>query len=111
MSAPNFWGGFCSKFLGGGVSAPIFFGGVGGWCLLQILGGGCLLQIFGGVGSGPGGEVPPIFGIRSPFGWYTSYWNAFLLLAMNPHFGCQNHLHGLYSLCYFVYIDLCPNNA
>ena len=68
VSAPNlqggcvcskfFWGGVCSKFSGGGgwgVSAPNFQGG-------------CLL---------PGG-VPPIFGIRSPFGRYASYWNAFL---------------------------------
>ena len=49
VSAPNFWGDVCSKFLGG-----------------------CLLQIFLG-GS-------PIFGIRSTFGRYASYWNAFLFL-------------------------------
>ena len=55
-------GGACSKFWGGACSK--FFGG----CLLQIL-GGCLLQIFGG---------SPIFGIRSTFGRYASYWNAFL---------------------------------
>ena len=82
-------GGACSKFSGGcllqifgGVPAPNFWGGPApnfrGGCLLQIFGGvpapnfrGGLLQISGG---------SPIFGIRSMFGRYTSYWNAFLLL-------------------------------
>ena len=59
-------GGVCSKF-SGGCLLQIF----GGGCLLQIS-GGCLLQIFGGVSA-------PIFGIRSTFGRYASYWNAFLL--------------------------------
>ena len=67
------------------MSAPNFQGG----CLLQIWGGedvcskflgGCLLQIFFGGVSGPGG-VPPIFRIRSTFGRYASYWNAFLFLS------------------------------
>ena len=59
-----------------------FFGGV-----LQILGG---LQIFGGgvskfSGGGgspnfPGGRVS--IGIRSTFGRYASYWNAFLFEAI-----------------------------
>ena len=83
VPAPNFRGGAYSKF-SGGVPAPNF----GGGCLLQIWGGGggggacskfsggCLLQIFGG--------GPPIFGIRSPFGRYASYWNAFLFIE-NSH--------------------------
>ena len=65
------WGGVCSKFLGG---------------LLQIFGGGVCSKFSGGV-SAPnfqGGSAPnfrggsPIFGIRSTFGRYASYWNAFL---------------------------------
>ena len=56
-----FWGGACSNFLGGGifwgVPAPNFRGGI----------------FFGGA---------PIFGIRSPFGRYASYWNAFLFLIL-----------------------------
>ena len=65
VSAPNFrgWGGVCSKFSGGGG------------CLLQIFRGGCLLQIFGGGVSN--------FGIRSMFGRYASYWNAFLFLLFS----------------------------
>ena len=67
VPAPNFQGGVCSKFSGGvpapnfrGVPAPNFRGG--------------LLQIFGeGVWS-------PIFGIRSMFSRYASYWNAFLFI-------------------------------
>ena len=54
----------CHSVHRGGVPAPNFRGGGGV--------GGCLLQIFGG--------GPPIFGIRSPFGRYASYWNAFLFL-------------------------------
>ena len=60
-------------------------------CLLQISGGeGVLLQNFGGGLSAPNfrggvcfkfsGGVSPIFGIRSTFGRYASYWNAFLFL-------------------------------
>ena len=49
-------GGACSKF-SGGVPAPNFRGGVPA----PNFGGG-----------------PPIFGIRSTFGRYASYWNAFL---------------------------------
>ena len=87
VSAPNFRGGLNL----GGVSAPNFWGE--GGCLLQIFfggvsapnfrGGGCLLQFFGG-GSAPnfqggwGARGSPIFGIRSTFGRYASYWNAFL---------------------------------
>ena len=65
VSAPNFRGGCLLQIFGGGVSAANFHGG------------GCLLQIFGG-GLVPGGGSP-IFGIRSTFGRYASYWNAFLL--------------------------------
>ena len=76
--APNFWGspnlggGGSSKFLGGlqifrgvskfSVGSPIFRGGV------PPNFGGVGLQIFGGVS----------IGIRSMFGQYASYWNAFL---------------------------------
>ena len=56
------------------VPAPNFRGGSA-----PNFGGGCLLQIFGGGVSGPGGGSP-IFGIRSTFGRYASYWNAFLFL-------------------------------
>ena len=62
VPAPNFRGGACSKF-SGGVPAPNF-----GGCLLKFSGGAC--SKFSG-GS-------PIFGIRSTFGRYASYWNAFL---------------------------------
>ena len=71
---------------GGGVSA---WKGGSFWGVLQIFGG--VLQIFGG---GVLGGVPPNFrgggvspnnggggfspGIRSTFGRYASYWNAFL---------------------------------
>ena len=97
-----FWGvgwgiGACSKFWG--VPAPNFGGGVffrGGACSKFFWGevpalnfGGCLLQILGGACSNFFGGVPapifwgaPIFGIRSPFGRYASYWNAFLLIIM-----------------------------
>ena len=92
VPAPNFRGGVCSKF-SGGCLLQIFRGGAcskfSGGCLLQIFGGvpapnfrggGCLLQILGGsVCSKFSGGGPPIFGIRSPFGRYASYWNAFLL--------------------------------
>ena len=61
-------GGVCSKFLGGGVSAPNFRGGV----CSKFSGGVC--------SKFSGGGVPPIFGIRSPFGRYASYWNAFFLI-------------------------------
>ena len=62
VSAPNL-GGVCSKFPGGVCSK---------------FSGGCLLQIFGG---------SPIFGIRSTFGRYASYWNAFLFLnAFNDYY-------------------------
>ena len=55
-----------------GVGSPI----LGGGCFSKFLGG---LQIFGG--------VPPNFrrvstGIRSTFGRYASYWNAFLLINL-----------------------------
>ena len=59
------WGGVCSKFSGVGVSAPNFRGGLSS-------------KFLGGVWSG--GGVSPIFGIRSTFGRYASYWNPFLLL-------------------------------
>ena len=55
----KFGGGACSKFSGGGVPAPNFRGGVPA-------------PNFRGGGS-------PIFGIRSTFGRYASYWNAFFL--------------------------------
>ena len=79
-------GGACSKFLGGCL-LQIFGGGAcskfSGGCLLQISGGwGCLLQIFGGVPAPNFWGGPPIFGIRSPFGRYASYWNAFLLMLI-----------------------------
>ena len=89
VSTPNFWGGLLQIL--GGLSAPNFwrgvsvpnFGGVsvpnfrGGVCSKFL--GGCLLQIFGeGVCSQFSGGSP-IFGIRSTFGRYASYWNAFLL--------------------------------
>ena len=90
----KFLGGVCSKF--GGVSAPIFQGGVcsnfGGVCSKFSRGGGVCSKFSGG--SAPnfrgvcskfwGGLLQilggsPIFGIRSTFGRYASYWNAFLL--------------------------------
>ena len=81
VSAPNFGGGVCSKFFGG-VSVPIFRGGVcskfWGGCLLQFFRGVCS-NFWGGVWSKfSGGGGSPIFGIRSTFGRYASYWNAFL---------------------------------
>ena len=82
VPAPNFRGGACSKFSGGvpapnfgGVPAPNFRGGVpapnfwGGACS-KFSGGGACSKFSGG---------SPIFGIRSTFGRYASYWNAFLL--------------------------------
>ena len=69
--------------------------------VILLTGGGCLLQFFGGV-SAPnfwggacskfsgGVSAPyfrwgaPIFEIRSPFGRYASYWNAFLLQVFLP---------------------------
>ena len=78
-SAPNFRGGVCSKF-SGGVSAPNFRGvsapNFGGVSAPNFWGGVC------GPGLVPKGGVPPIFGIRSPFGRYLSYWNAFLFVMV-----------------------------
>ena len=82
-------GGACSKFLGGacskfsgGVPAPKFRGGAcskfSGGCLLQIFLGGPAPKFWGGACSKFSGGSP-IFGIRSTFGRYASYWNAFLL--------------------------------
>ena len=74
----KFWGGLgFSKFSGGGGWGSPNFGG------LQILGG--FLQIFravplnfrGCISSKFSGEVSTR--IWSTFGWYASYWNAFLL--------------------------------
>ena len=90
----NFLGEGCAPFFGGGVLQ--FFGGVlqfFGGGVLQFLGGalifrgGCsnfsggVLEIFGGVSTG----------IRSTFGRYASYWNAFLFLKMRTaiHFSKQ----------------------
>ena len=64
-----FWGGFLQIF-GGGSSR--FWGGAPDFALIfrgGILGGGCSSKFSGGVFS---------TGIRSTFGRYASYWNAFL---------------------------------
>ena len=82
VPAPNFRGGACSKFSGGGACSKFS----GGACS-KFSGGGCLLQIFGGVPAPNfwGGACSKISGgglifrIRSTFGRYASYWNAFLL--------------------------------
>ena len=78
------FGGGCLLQMFGGVPAPNFRGGVPapnfrGGCLLQIFGGGACSKFSGGVPA-PNfrGGGPPIFGIRSTFGRYASYWNAFL---------------------------------
>ena len=68
-------------------------------CVILFTGGGGFLQIFGGVSNFSGGEVSPNFrgegflqifggggvstGIRSTFGRYASYWNAFLYLCFS----------------------------
>ena len=71
---------FCSQ---GGVSAPNFRGGLlqffGGGVCSNFWGEGCLLQIFGGGVCSKFSGGSPIFRIRSTFGRYASYWNAFLL--------------------------------
>ena len=69
MSGPGPGG--CLQFFGGRVS-PIL-GGVSNFS------GGCGLQIFGGGGLQFFWGRSPNFGIRSTFGRYASYWNAFLL--------------------------------
>ena len=95
--SPNFWG--VSKFLGvsnfsGGWSPNFqgvskFSGG------LQFLGG---LHIFEGVVSNfqgvskfSGGFST---GIRSTFGWYASYWNAFLLFHKYGYQSISPELNG-----------------
>ena len=114
MPAPNFRGGAYSKF-SGGVPAPNFGGG-GGGCLLQIFGGGLPAPNFwGGACSKFSGGVPapnfwggpPIFRIRSPFGRYASYWNAFLFDTCINHSGrirmyqhnYDDYKHSFYGFC------------
>ena len=79
VPAPNFRGGACSKFFGGG-------------CLLQIFGGGACSKFSGGA---------PIFGIRSTFGRYASYWNAFLLFLTLPGYFLP-FING----CFFTFLIL-----
>ena len=75
-------GGVCSKFSGGGWLGGVCSKFLGRGCLLKNFGGGCLLQILGGGVCSKFGGGPPIFGIRSTFGRYASYWNAFLFVAI-----------------------------
>ena len=91
VPASNFGGGACSKFRGG-VPAPNFRGG---GVPAPNFRGGCLLQIFGGVPAPNFWGVPapnfrgggsPIFGIRSTFGRYASYWNAFLYFTIRKEY-------------------------
>ena len=95
----NFWGGapdfalilggcsrFCSNFSGGGSSkfsgGGVFFGGVPPNFQGGVFFGGGSSKFSGGGYFGGGGFST---GIRSTFGRYASYWNAFLFAFVLVH--------------------------